>query len=353
MNKVKKNKKGLSIFLIVIDACVIICFFLAYGPFSFFRDFLVTTAMTTMNHRYFAYVLYNEDMVEKILDSNKVVETEESTDTSIINTTLSEDTGVYESIYEEQILKRNKGNDVYKIVNIKGSSWSGYMVVVYDPARLRLVFSKKYGKGGDYVSTIAEDNNAYIAVNASGVQTQVGVNRITGTAILDGKIKDQGRTINKGGGLIGFTKDNVLVLTKKSASEAIKEFNMDRAVQFGPFLVVNGKMSKFEGNGGWGIANRTAIGQRQDGIVLIMVIDGRNSKSIGISMKELAELFVKYKAYNASNLDGGGSSILYGKETFTSKGKVINTPVGYGYSGERRLPNAWAILPEEGDIKDE
>lgn len=353
MSKVKKNKNGFSKFLIVIDTLAIICFFLAYGPFTFFRDFLVTTAMTTMNHRYFAYVLYSEDMVKEVLDNNKVVETNESTDTSIINTNAGEDTGVYESIYEEQILKRDKDNDIYKIVDIKGSSWSGYMVVVYDPARLRLVFSSKYGKGGDYVSTMAEENNAYVAVNASGVQTQVGVNRITGVAILDGKIKDQGRAINKGGGIIGFNKDNVLVLTKKSASEAIKEYDLDRAVQFGPFLVVNGKMSEFKGNGGWGIANRTAIGQRQDGIVLIMVIDGRTSKSIGISMKELAELFVKYKAYNASNLDGGGSSLLYGKETLTSKGKVINIPVGYGYSGERRLPNAWMILPEEGDLKDE
>lgn len=348
--KNKKKKNGFSKFLIVIDVIVLICFFLAYGPFSFFRDFLVTTAMTTMNHKYFAYVLYSEDMVKQTLDNNRVIESDEATDTSAISTATAEDTGVYESIYEEQILKRDEGNNVYKVVDIKGSTWNGYMVVVYDPSRLRLVFSKKYGKGGDYVSTIAEDNNAYIAINASGVQTKVGVNRITGEAILDGKIKDQGRDINKGGGLIGFNKDNVLVLTKKSAKEAISEYNMDRAVEFGPFLVVNGKMATFKGNGGWGIANRTAIGQRQDGIVLLMVIDGRTTKSAGISMKELAELFVKYKAYNASNLDGGGSSILYGKRNLDDKkSKVINNPVGYGYSGERRLPNAWVILPEEGD----
>lgn len=357
MKKKEKNKSKLSkfsIFLIVIDVCAIICFFLAYGPYTFFRDYIVTTAMTTMNHRYFAYILYSEETVKEVLDSNKVIESDESTDTSAVNTTLVEDTGVYESVYEEQILKRDKGNDVYKIVDIKGSSWKGYMVVVYDPSRLRLVFSKRYGKGGDYVSTMAKENNAYVAVNGSGVQTKVGVNRITGEAILNGKIYDQGRDINKGGGLIGFNKDNVLVLTKKSAKEAIKLYNMDRAVEFGPFLVVNGKMSTFKGNGGWGIANRTAIGQRKDGIVLLMVIDGRTSSSVGISMKELAELFVKYKAYNASNLDGGGSSALFGKRKITDKNAVqINNPVGYGYSGERRLPNAWMILPKDGDIKKE
>lgn len=59
-SKSSKNSK-FSIALIIVDVIVLICFFLAYGPFSFFRDYLVTTAMTTMNHKYFAYVLYSEE----------------------------------------------------------------------------------------------------------------------------------------------------------------------------------------------------------------------------------------------------------------------------------------------------
>ena len=327
MKRKKKNK--FSVFLIIVDFIALICFFLAYGPFSFFRDYLVTTAMTTMSHKYFAYVLYSEETVEKILENNRVVETTESTDTNKINIKPIVDTGSYESIYEEQILKKDEGNDIYKVVDIKGKNWVGYMLVVYDPSRVELVFSSRYGKGGHHLSDMAEANNAYVAVNASGVNSTPGSNRVTGTVIKDGKIYDVGRKINKGGGLIGFTKDNVLMLTKKSAQEAIAE-GMDRAVEFGPFLVVNGKMSTFKGNGGWGIANRTAIGQRQDGIVLIIVVDGRTSKSAGISMKELAEVFVKYKAYNAANLDGGGSSTMY------FNGKVINNPTTSGRGTSER-----------------
>lgn len=64
-------------------------------------------------------------------------------------------------------------------------------------------------------------------------------------------------------------------------------------------------------------------------------------------MTELKDIFVRYKAYNAANLDGGGSSAMY------VNGKLINTPVGYGYSGERYLPNAWMILPENTkEVKD-
>ena len=244
-NNYKSSK--FSIALIVVDALVLVCFFLAYGPFSFFRDYLVTTAMTTMNHKYFAYVLYSEEMVEKILANNRIIESDSPTDTSKINTKPVLDTGTYESIYEEQVLKRDSNNDIYKLVNISGSKWKGYMVVVYDPSRLRLVFSKQFGKHGEYLSTMAKNNNALVAMNASGVFVKYG-NRNTGTSILDGKVKYVGKKINKGGGLIGFTKDNVLMLTKKTASEAIKD-GMDRAVEFGPFLIVNGKESECKGNG--------------------------------------------------------------------------------------------------------
>lgn len=342
----KQKVSKFSIFLIIIDIFALVCFFLAYGPYSYFRDLYVTTAMTTMTHKYFAYVLYSEETVKEVLDNNKIVEPEENTDSSAINFNPNFDTNDYESIYEEQILKRDKGNDVYKLVNISGDGWKGYMVVIYDPSDIKLVFASNYGRGGKYISTMAEENNALVAMNASGVRSSVGRNPVTGTAILNGKVYDTGKRINKGGGLIGFTKNNVLMLTKKSAKEAIKD-GMDRAVEFGPFLIVNGKAATFKGNGGWGIANRTAIAQRQDGIVLFVVIDGRQSGSIGISMPDLVKLFQKYKAYNAANLDGGGSSALYARTDINKKssGKLINNPVGYGYSGERNLPNAWMVLP--------
>ena len=56
-------------------------------------------------------------------------------------------------------------------------------------------------------------------------------------------------------------------------------------IEFGPFLIVNGKPSFVKGDGGWGIAPRSAIGQRADGIVLFVVINGRNYKS-GILMNK-------------------------------------------------------------------
>ena len=148
--KTKQKKSKFSIFLITIDVIALICFFLAYGPISYFRDLLVTTAMTTMNHRYFAYVLYSEDQVKEILENNKLIEPEEDTNSSEISFNPNFNADSYESIYEEQILKKDEGNDIYKIVNIKGSNWKGYMVVIYDPSDINLVFASNYGKGGKY-----------------------------------------------------------------------------------------------------------------------------------------------------------------------------------------------------------
>lgn len=343
----KKNskKKGnkLSIALIVIDVFAIICFFVVYGPFSFFRDWYVTTAMTTMTHKYLAYIFYDQEMVDEVLDNNKIIEATDPTDTSKINFNPNFGADSYESIYEEQILKKDNESDLYKILEISGDNWHGYMAVIYDPSKIELVFTDNYGKSrGAYISTMGKDKKALVAMTGSGVQHKNGANLVTGTTIKDGKIFAVGREINKGGGLIGFTKDNVLMLTKKSAKEAIKD-GMDRAVEFGPFLIVNGKPSTFKGNGGGGKHPRTAIAQRQDGIVLFVVIEGRISKSAGMTYPELTELLQKYKAYNAANLDGGGSSSLYA--VVNGKGKLLNEQGGYGYAGERYMPNAWMLLP--------
>lgn len=343
----KKNskKKGnkLSIALIVIDVFAIICFFVVYGPFSFFRDWYVTTAMTTMTHKYLAYIFYDQEIVDEVLDNNKIIEATDPTDTSKINFNPNFGADSYESIYEEQILKKDNESDLYKILEISGDNWHGYMAVIYDPSKIELVFTDNYGKSrGAYISTMGKDKKALVAMTGSGVQHKNGANLVTGTTIKDGKVFAVGREINKGGGLIGFTKDNVLMLTKKSAKEAIKD-GMDRAVEFGPFLIVNGKPSTFKGNGGGGKHPRTAIAQRQDGIVLFVVIEGRISKSAGMTYPELTELLQKYKAYNAANLDGGGSSSLYA--VVNGKGKLLNEQGGYGYPGERYMPNAWMLLP--------
>ena len=67
-----------------------------------------------------------------------------------------------------------------------------------------------------------------------------------------------------------------MYLTYKSPQDAILD-GMEEAVEFGPFLIVNGKTSKIHGDGGWGTAPRSVIAQRKDGVVLLLIIEGRLS----------------------------------------------------------------------------
>lgn len=71
---------------------------------------------------------------------------------------------------------------------------------------------------------------------------------------------------------------------------------------------------------------RTAVGVDADtGEVLLLVVDGRSSKSRGYTMVELANLMIDLGADEAVNLDGGGSSTMVGKNR-AGKVKVLNVP---------------------------
>ena len=334
----KKSSKGWVITFSILDVIAIVCLFLMYGPISYFRNLWVTSAMTTMSHKYLAYIFFNQNSINHILENNKVIESGSDGTTDGVDI-AGEDPGIYESIYEEQVLKRDPGNDLYKVIDVEGNGYKGHLLVVYDPSRVRLYQYEGISHGGKQLDKMLELAGAKAGTNASGFSVNYDTYQYTivGSVIMNGKVVSEGGATGWGGGIVGFTNDNKLLLTKKSAYEAVKMGVRD-GVSFGPFLVVNGEPSKFKGNGGYGIAPRTAIGQRKDGIVLMLVIDGRRpGHSLGVDMVELTNIMVKYGAYNASNLDGGGSSSM------VVDGKVLSVAGGSGYSGERYLPNAWIV----------
>lgn len=328
--------KKLTIIIGLFDIIIIIALFVIYGPFHQFRNWFVTTSLATGNHKYFANILYSDKNILDALKDNTLSELNENTIASdiIFDNSLKDN---YESIYEEQILNRDE-NALYKLIEIDEKNYSGYLVAIYDASKIELVTSKYVDLGGQILSDFSKDENAVVAINASGFSINGKKIIPTGTVIENGKIKSIGAVNKHGGGLIGFNKDNVLVLTTESAEEAIKN-GMEDAVTFGSFLIINGQSTKVSGNGGWGYANRTAIGQRKDGIVLFLVIDGRGANdSAGISIADMISIFERYGAYNAANLDGGGSS------TLTINGNLINDPRGYNYTGQRYIPNAWMLI---------
>ena len=340
--KTTKVKKVLLVLVILAIIGVSSGGLLLYGPYSGFRDWLITTAMTTMTHQYFATWFYDDETIEASLAKNKVEEVNEITNTNtiVINNTVEET--VYENEYERAVLEKAPNNDDYKIIEINGKGYSGYLAVIYDPSRIKTVYTKKLGTSGQYLKQMAKDNDALIAINGGGFEdpnfNSNGSDPL-GITFSGGKLITS-KTWNGSGGLIGFTEDNKLVLGKMTVKQA-QEMKVRDGVTFGPFLIINGKKSTILGNGGWGTAPRTAIGQRKDGIVLFLVIDGRTVTKPGANMNDLIEIMENYGAYNATNLDGGTSSAM------VVNGDIINDPIDSSGAHRTRFISTGFILTKK------
>lgn len=325
--KVKKNNIAKRILLTLLILFIIGASslgILLYGPYNGFRDWLITSAMTTMTHQWIAYLFYDEDTINAVMESNRVDEVQEDTDTNaIVVGVQAEEEKTYENEYERAILEKKNPSDTYKIIEIEGKGYSGYLAAIYDPSKVKTMVTSKIGTTGQYLTTMAKNNKAVVAINGGGFDDP---NYSSNAANPLGITYSRGKLVTSyyyagAGGIIGFDTSDKLVLSSKCTEQSAKSLKIRDAVTCGPFLIVNGKKSGVVGNGGWGTAPRTAIGQRKDGIVLFLVVDGRTVKRPGADMDDLIEIMQNYGAYNAANLDGGTSTAM------TVNYELINDPV--------------------------
>ena len=349
-NKMPIWKKILITILTLIIIGIVTILVLFYGPISTFRDWWITTAMTTMSHKYLAEWFFDEETINAVLAKNKIEDTDSTTDTSLIVIDMGEETE-YKDEYEKQLFAKNldkkeyniyEESKNYRIIEIEGKGYHGYLAAIYDPSKIKVATSKYIGTAGQYLTDISKQNNATIAINGGGFldeNRQGNGSTPLGIVMSNGKvIANNGNTV--GGGIIGFNKDNKLVVGKMSLSKA-QSLKIRDAVTFSPFLIINGEPAKISGNGGWGTAPRTAIGQRQDGTVLFLVIDGRRLTMPGASIRDLIEIMKNYGAYNAANLDGGTSSAM------TYNSKLVNDPVdASGNHRTRHIATAFIFKDE-------
>ena len=207
-------------------------------------------------------------------------------------------------------------------------------MIIPDASKVNLVDGRKSNRGSK-LSEIVKNNNAIAGINAGGFADDGGVgsgNVLCDATIINKKLLYGNKTSKYS--LIGLSSDKKLVLGKYTYQQAL-DAGIESAVEFGPYIIVNGKNQITNSTSG-GIHPRMAIGQRKDGTFIFVVIDGRQpGYSLGTNLLELQNIFNRYDAYNAANLDGGSSATMY------YNGKVVNktsTPMG-----ERYLPNAFIV----------
>ena len=224
-DKIKKRDNIFTIILSICDVVAVVVLFLLYGPFNGFRDFLVTTAMSTMNHQYFATTFYSDEYINKVLARHSIKEPDGNTDISAI---IGKEEN-YIDEYDKEILDRNK-KDIYKLIEINEKGFSGYLVAIYDPSKIKVTYSKNLGYSGEYLVEMAKRENAEVAINGGGFLDKNGQatgGQAIGAIISNGKIISNYSHSQYGGGIIGFTSDNKLYLGKISAEEAINMVIID------------------------------------------------------------------------------------------------------------------------------
>lgn len=309
---------------VVVAAILVLAFgaitILSKGPFPTARDKFVISVTETSAVKWLANIYFSPEEVEAILASNAVLPPEETTDT-----TTPFEANVTEG--EEQDIE---------VIDIKGATYVGKLMVIKDPTRVKLATLPTFGAGidGKKVEDFVAENNAVAGINAGGFLDLNGMGRggePLGVLIKDGTILSG--SANAACNMIGFTAEGQLIVGVMTGQEALDK-GMVEGVYFEPTLIVNGQPAAVSGNGG-GLNPRTVIGQRDDGAILMLVIDGRQPHSLGASLQDCMQEMLDAGAVNASNLDGGSSSVMI------YQGEMINTCASlYGSRGQ---PACWIV----------
>lgn len=390
-----KHRFSLILTCLLLTGLTAVYPFLLYTDNAFvtkWREWYIETAMGTMTHQWLATSFIPHDMIEKVMtkrylmnqkqagaesfwDSPLEIDGEEQAispkakfyklyselDETAFENFLNDNPDIKSQGYEafdfdfigdptkkgyDTGLKTKQGDPVLAL-DVKrgimiveqtgedalGLEYAGKLALCKKPENVYVGTCESLGDYGSYVSEIADRYSATLGINASGFADYEG----NGTGGLPyGFLKSEGTEIQgavgNGWKIIGFDESNHLQVGEFSDTSGLRD-----AVEFHPALIINGQ-NLVAGTGLNDQQPRTAIGQAKDGTVLMLVIDGRQFHSFGVSIERCGEIMEKYGAYQASMLDGGSSSVM------VYKGREITSPTTLSQNEEgRTLPDAFLV----------
>ncbi len=224
------------------------------------------------------------------------------------------------------------------ISEIVGNRYKGMVMLVDDPSRVILGCTKTKGVQGTRIVDMMEEYGAVAGINASGF-ADWGGNGTGGEVIgLSCSSGEYWGTYVYGYASIVLTGSDKLVAGNFSSWSS---YDIRDGMQFGPVLIANGVV-QVTGSAGYGLQPRTAIGQREDGVIIMLIVDGRDPLySVGCTVGDMAQIMASYGAVNAGCCDGGSSTVLaYG-------GQVLNRNSSANPKYGRRIPNAFLVMSKK------
>ena len=244
------------------------------------------------------------------------------------------------------------------IESISGDTYNASVMLIQDPSRVfmgtcRDPFSTSV-PGKRLTDAMEEAGDSVVAaLNAGAFYDDATAGKIVGSVpaglvLANGKVvwNDYHDKVPQKG-FVGFTEDDILVVSKSMTTAKAKELKIRDGCEFGPVLVMDGQPSEETYNTSSGWNPRSAIGQRADGTVILVAVEGRQVGSPGATFVDLINIMVEYGAVNACNLDGGSSTVMLYRDTYGRYGQAGQVVMMNNYSllqtEPRRMPNYWMV----------
>ena len=368
--KKKKKKKGSGLlgriirrfFLLLFTAVILILVALILmmnvifkGPSPAAREMLTMSLLEPSATKWIPGLFLEPEVLEAIRTPKSDALAEQTTNTDLISI---DRTGILSGSSDEWA---NHPDGVY-IERLSGATYNAHVMVVRDPSKVFMGRSAtRYsteipGKRLNEVMAEADDS-IIAAVNAGAFNDDGTANSYVGS-VPAGIVYSEGEFIcnqyrgnipiaETGGGFVGFNDNDILVVAKSMTEAEAEALNIRDGCEFGPPLIINGEVNQEAYNKASGLNPRTAIGQREDGAVIFVCIDGRQAGSPGGTYRDVTDIMIEYGAVNACNLDGGSSSIMMYRDMYGLFGEAgqVQTINSYSVlqSQPRRMPNFWLV----------
>ena len=333
--KIKHKKFNLLVFFIGILYIVVFLvittpILLVFGPYENTKKVFVSTVLGT-RHAYLITDFMSQETINEILDIKKKEEPKEQV-TQNISTDI-----------DKIKVKYTSGNDISRY-DIHTDRYNGYVLEIKNPLGVKVAMTKYLGKIGQKTSEMSEDHGGIAAINGgsfvdessdgtiyAGTGAEPGGFVISGGKIIYPKNNIRMNNIEN---VIAFTKGGQLIVGDHTLAE-LQKLEVQEAMCFRrPNIIINGE-AQVKDKMSDGLNPRTAVGQKEDGTVIFLVIDGRKITSPGASLYDVQKIMLERGAINAGALDGGYSSTMY------YKGEVINSP--NAWDGERSVATAFYV----------
>ncbi len=341
----------LTTILLVFGALVLILNAIFNGPSPAARDVITMSMLESSGMKWVPAIFIGEDMVEQIQAGvNAELPGDISGDVEI-SIDLSGGMGGSSDEWANYA-------DGIRIETITGDNYTAYVMIVRDPSQLYVATSTdkfSYSVPGERITNQIEKEGAIACVNGgafydNGTGGDIVGSVPCGLVISEGKVVwDDGSSYN---GFVGFNEDNILIVAKTMTAKRAQELNIRDGCCFGPVLLMDGVVNDQAYNENSGFNPRTAIGQRADGAIVLVCVDGRQPGSLGATYADLIDIMVEYKAVNACNLDGGSSSVMLYRDMEGRYGNPGEVVMINSYSAlqaaPRRMPTYIMVRPKEG-----